>query len=75
MHAVTPRLANQTTISFKNEVSAVVVVAQIIFCSKLYKENKRPLLLIIHLRKLSRSQWSGICLAYVLNSSRTFAGN
>jgi hypothetical protein len=46
---VTPRLAKQTTISFKNEVSAVVVVAQHIFCSKLYKENKRPLLLIIHL--------------------------
>jgi hypothetical protein len=36
MHAVTPRLANQITISFKNEVSAVVVVAQHIFCSKLY---------------------------------------
>ena len=49
MHAVTPRLANQTTISFKNEVSAVVVVAQHIFCSKLYKENKRQILLIIHL--------------------------
>jgi hypothetical protein len=49
MHAVTPRLANQTTISFENEVSAVVVVVQHIFCSKLYKENKRPLLLIIHL--------------------------
>jgi hypothetical protein len=36
MHAVTPRLANQTTISFKNEVSAVVVVEQHFFCSKLY---------------------------------------
>ena len=36
MHAVTPRLGNQTTMSFKNEVSAVVVVAQHIFSSKLY---------------------------------------
>ncbi len=61
MHAVTPCLANQTTISFKNQVSAVVVVAQHIFCSKLYKENKRPLFLIIHLSKLSCSPWSGIC--------------
>jgi hypothetical protein len=38
MHAVTPCLANQTTMSFKNEVSAVVAVAQHIFCSKLYKK-------------------------------------
>jgi hypothetical protein len=46
MHAVTHRLADQTTTVY---LSAVVVVAQHIFCSKLYKENKRALLLMIHL--------------------------
>jgi hypothetical protein len=40
MHAVTPRLANQTTISFKNEVSAVVVVANIFFVPKRIKKIK-----------------------------------
>jgi hypothetical protein len=40
MHVVNPRLANQTTISFKHEVLAVVVVAHIFFVQNFIKKIK-----------------------------------